>query len=172
MDNTVDRDWKKVWQGDVWPTEGTFCGLILTERLPDWRIYICAHPARTLVWAAVNRRRTLLVWHQQQFRVVTAIKHFRKHNALPRKQFVGIKAMIFVRIICKSCNQYDSCMRKDLPTRPVPCTLSQDLKTFALEFATIRGSKNFFILMHILGFREMCRPLCQIFIETFCRSFV
>ena len=171
MDNTVDRDWKKCDKGMSDRLRGLFA-VWLRRKDCQAGESICAHPARTLVWAAVNRRRTLLVWHQQQFRVVTAIKHFRKHNALPRKQFVGIKAMIFVKIICKSCNQYDSCMRKDLPTRPVPCTLSQDLKTFALEFATIRGSKNFFILMHILGFREMCRPLCQIFIETFCRSFV
>ena len=35
------RPWlEKMRQGDVWPTEGTFCGLIETERLPGWRIYM------------------------------------------------------------------------------------------------------------------------------------
>ena len=88
MDNTVDRDWKKWDKGMSDRLRGLFA-VWLRQKDCQAGKSICAHPARTLVWAAVNRRRTLLVWHQQQFRVVTAIKHFRKHNALPRKQFVG-----------------------------------------------------------------------------------
>ena len=41
---------------------------------------------------------------------------------------------------------------KILPTRPVPCRLSADLKTFSLEMQQSEAARISFIVMHVLGY--------------------
>ena len=139
MDNIVDRDWKKMWQGGVWPTEGTFCVLIETERLPDWRICM-RPPCQNACLSCCQQKNYSSLASAAVLRVVTAIKHFRKHNALSRKQFLG-------NVFCKNNLQIlqsvwllheERFCQHDLSVH----TFSR-FKNFCFENATIRGSKIF-----------------------------
>ena len=139
MDNIVDLDWIKMWQWDVWPTEGTFCGLIETERLPDWRICM-RPPCQNACLSCCQQKNYSSLASAAVLRVVTAIKHFRKHNALSRKQFLG-------NVFCKNNLQIlqsvwllheERFCQHDLSVH----TFSR-FKNFCFENATIRGSKIF-----------------------------